>query len=245
MHRETVLTQMRQMRLSAMADSLEQRLANGDHQNLSHEEFLSLLISDEYSARSNRKLSRMIGRANFKPEQACMENIKYHDSRGFKKMDMMQFTNATWIRNCQNIVLTGPTGCGKTYIAEAIALQACKLGFPAVKKRFRILFEEIHEAKGTGMYLKYLKKLEGVKVLVIDDFIMNDVDIADLNDLMDIIELREQIASLIITTQYPTDKWHLRLPDPTIADAICDRIVHGAYQFNLKGASMRKRKSND
>lgn len=240
MHLETVLTQMRHMRLSAMADSLEQRLANGDHRDLSHEEFISLLVNDEHSARHSRKLSRMIGRANFKPEQACIENIRFEQTRGFKKMDIMQFMSTTWINNCQNIVLTGPTGCGKTYIAEAIALQACKMGFPVVKKRFRILFEEIHEAKGTGMYLKYLKKLEKVKILIIDDFVMNDIDNEDLNDLMDIIELREQVAPVIITTQYPTNKWHLKLPDPTIADAICDRIVHGAFQFNLKGGSMRK-----
>lgn len=240
MHLETVLTQMRHMRLSAMADSLQHRLANGDHKDLSHEEFISLLVNDEHSARHNRKLTRMIGRANFKPEQACIENIRFDQARGFKKMDMMQFTSATWINNCQNIVFTGPTGCGKTYMAEAIGLQAIKMGFPAVKKRFRILFEEIHEAKGTGMYLKYLKKLENIKVLIIDDFVMSDIDTEDLNDLMDIIELREQIAPIIITTQYATDKWHLKLPDPTIADAICDRIVHSAFQFNLEGGSMRK-----
>jgi len=155
-------------------------------------------------------------------------------------MDIMQFMSTTWINNCQNIIFTGPTGCGKTYLAEAIALQACKMGFPAIKKRYRILFEEIHEAKGTGMYLKYLKKLEKVKILIIDDFVMNDICNEDLNDLMDIIELREQVTPVIITTQYPTDKWHLKLPDPTIADAICDRIVHGAFTFNLKGGSMRK-----
>jgi DNA replication protein DnaC len=152
----------------------------------------------------------------------------------------MQFVSSTWINNSQNIILTGPTGCGKTYIAEAIGLQACKMGFPAVKKRYRMLFEEIHEAKGTGQYLKYLKKIEKIKVLIIDDFVMNDINNDDLNDLMDIIELREQVSSIIITTQYPTSKWHLKLPDPTIADAICDRIVHGAFEFNLKGGSMRK-----
>lgn len=240
MHLETVITQMRQMRLSAMADSLELRLSNGDHKDLSHEEFISLLIEDEHSSRKNRKLTRMIGRANFKPEQACIDNIKFSSNRGFKKMDMMQFVSNTWINNSQNIILTGPTGCGKTYIAEAIGLQACKMGFPAVKKRYRMLFEEIHEAKGTGQYLKYLKKLEKIKVLIIDDFVMNDINNDDLNDLMDIIELREQVSSIIITTQYPTSKWHLKLPDPTIADAICDRIVHGAFEFNLKGGSMRK-----
>lgn len=240
MHLETVLNQMRSMRLSAMAQSLEHRLANGDHRDLSHEEFISLLVNDEHEARNSRKLSRMISRANFKPEQACLENIRYAENRGFQKMQVMEFYSDTWIRNAQNIIVTGPTGAGKTYLAEAVGLQACKMGFPAMKKRYRILFEEIHEAKGTGQYLKYLKKLEKVRVLIIDDFVMNDIDMQDLNDLMDIIELREQVGSVVITSQYPVDKWHLKMPDPTIADAICDRLMKGAYIFNLKGESMRK-----
>ncbi len=240
MHTETVLTQMRHMRLTAMANSLEHRLSAGDHRDLSHEEFISLLVNDEFEARNNRRLNRMINSANFKPEQACLENIKYDPSRGFKKMDIMQFRSETWIKNTQNMVLTGPTGSGKTFIAESIGLQACKLGFPTIKKRFKILFEEIHVAKGTGMYLKYLKKIERAKVLIIDDFLMSDISTHDLSDLMDIIELREQVASTIITSQYPVEKWHLKMSDPTIADAICDRLVHGSFIFNLKGESMRK-----
>ncbi len=197
MHLETVLTQMKSMRLSSMADSLEQRLAAGDHRDLSHEEFVSLLVNDEYESRAIRKLERMIGRANFKPEQACIENIRFEDSRGFKKMDLMEFRSDTWIRNAQNVILTGPTGSGKTYLSEAIALQACKMGYPAVKKRFRILFEEIHEAKGIGTYLKYLKQIEKMRVFIIDDFLMDDnLDLKDLNDLMDIIEMREQVGSM-------------------------------------------------
>ena len=240
---ESVIEQLRAMRLATMALSLQTRLANNDHRDLSHEEFVALLVEDEYNARKNRKLSRLISRANFKPEQASIENIAYSQSRGFMKKDIMPFTTTTWITNAQNLIITGPTGCGKTYIAEAIGLQACSMGFPVVKIRYPLLFEEIHAAKGTGMYLRYLKKLSRTKILILDDFLMQPIETADAGPLLDVIEEKEQTGSIIVTTQFPIDKWHLKLPDPTVADAICDRLTHTAFKLNLKGESMRKEKS--
>lgn len=237
MHTEQMISQMR---LSVMAESFQTHIANGDHNDLSHEEFIALLIEDEHNARQSRKLGRMLGRANFKPEQACIENIDYATARGFQKKDIMQFSTITWINNAQNLIITGPTGCGKTYLAEAVGFQAIKMGFQAMKIRYRILFEEIHNAKGTGLYLKFLKKLAAVKVLILDGFVMHPIQQHDLEDLMDIIEEKEQTGSIIVTTQFPIEKWHLKLPDPTVADAICDRLVHGAIKINLRGDSMRK-----
>ena len=231
------------MRLSIMAESLQTRLSNGNNRDLAPEEFFALLVEDEYNARKNRRLSKMIGRANFKPEQACIENITYSPSRGFQKKDIMPLTTATWINNTQNLIFTGPTGCGKTYISEAVGLKACILGFPVMKIRYPILFEEIHAAKGTGTYLRYLKKLSRIKVIILDDFLMQPIETVDCGPLLDVIEEKEQTGSIIITTQFPIDKWHLKLPDPTVADAICDRLTHGAIKFNLEGDSMRKIKS--
>ncbi len=240
MHLEQTLHQMRQMRLSYMARSLEERLKNGDHNELSHEEFIALLIEDEFSARRNRKLSRMLGRANFKANQACIENIKYSAARNLTKSDITPFTSETWITNAQNLIITGPTGTGKTYIAEAIGRRACVLGYQAVKIRYGRLFEEIHTARGTGMYVKYIEKLEKIKVLILDDFAGGDVSKKDLADLIDIIEDRDQHWPLIITSQYNAGEWHQRFTDPTLADAICDRLVHGSVKLNLEGDSMRK-----
>ncbi|MDD5069039.1 MAG: IS21-like element helper ATPase IstB [Candidatus Pacebacteria bacterium] len=242
MHIENVIDQLKSMRLSVMADSLQSRLAGGNNRDLAPEEFFALLVEDEFNARKNRKLSRMISRANFKPEQACLENISFNQTRGFMKKDIMPLTTSTWINNAQNLVITGPTGCGKTYIAEAVGLQVCIMGFSVAKIRYPLLFEEVHAAKGTGIYLRYLKKLARIKVLILDDFLMQPIEINDCGPLLDIIEEKEQTGSIIITTQFPVDKWHLKLPDPTVADAICDRLTHGAIKFNLKGDSMRKEK---
>jgi len=239
MHLEQTLTQLRSMRLTVMAAMLEQRLKNGDHRQLSHEEFISLLVEDEHSARKNRKLARMIGRANFKPEQACVENIHYDPRRGFEKKDILQFTSRTWIDNAQNVILTGPTGTGKTYIAEAIGLYVCKMGLPVRKIRYKRLFEEILSARGTGMYLNYIQKLQKVKVLILDDFVMQPINQNELSDLLDIIEERDQLGPVIITTQYPPNKWHSLFDDPTAADAICDRLIPTAVKLNLKGKSQR------
>jgi DNA replication protein DnaC len=243
MHIENVLEQLKSMRLSAMAESLQTRLAGDNNRDLAPEEFFALLVEDEYNARKNRRLSRMIGHANFKPEQASIENIIYNQARGFTKKDIMPLTSATWINNAQNIVLTGSTGSGKTYLAEAIGLQACIMGFSVAKIRYPILFEEVHAAKGTGMYLRYLKKLARIKILIIDDFLMQPIETTDSGPLLDIIEEKEQTGSIIITTQFPVEKWHLKLPDPTVADAICDRLTHGAIKFYLDGDSMRKIKA--
>lgn len=238
---EQTLSKMGTMKLTTMAQSFEQRLNRGDHNDLSTEEFVGLLIDDEYAARQSRRLSRMIGKANFKPENACIENIIYNPARGFPKKDMMQFTKTTWLDNAQDIIFVGATGTGKTYLAEAISLQAIKMGYPTTKIRFKRLFEEIKDSKGTGLYLKYLEKLNKNKALIIDDFLMDPLDEQNMSDLMEILEDRTMRLSTIITTQFPIKKWHSLIPEPTVADAICDRLSHSSIIINLKGESMRKK----
>jgi DNA replication protein DnaC len=233
------------MRLTHMAQQLQDRLANNDQLDLSHEQFIALLVEDEYLHRRQKRLERIVNRAGFKPEQPAMEDITYSGNRGILKKDFIQFNTPKWITNAQNIIFTGPTGCGKSFLAQAIALQACRMGFTSRYIRYTMLFEEINVARGTGFYLKFLKKMSATKVLIIDDFVMQEVSSQDLSSLMDIIEEKQQTGSIIITTQYPIAKWHHRMSDPTIADAICDRLVANAYKFNLKGdnGSMRNKKN--
>lgn len=244
MNMEKTYEQLKDMNLSRMAEALNDRLNNGDHIDLSHEQFIALLVEDEYITRKQRRLERMIAKARFKPELPSLEDIVYNKERGFDKKDIMQFSTFQWIENAHNIIFTGPTGSGKSFLAQAIAFQACRLGVPALNIRYNILFEEINAARGTGMYLRYLKRFAKVKVLIIDDFLMYNTSTMDMSALMDVIEEKQQLGSIIITTQYPIAQWHKKMPDPTIGDAICDRLVHTAYKFNLKGESMRKKNKN-
>lgn len=239
---DTTCQQLREMRFARMAEQLSSRLSNGDHTDLSHEQFIALLVEDEYLARRRKRMERMIHRAGFKPEQPAIEDIIYSGDRGLTKKDIMRFSIPQWINDAHNIILTGPTGCGKSFVAQAIAQQACRMGYPARCIRYSLLCEEINAARGTGQYLKFLKQMQKAKVLVIDDFVMQQVGVQELSALMDIIEEKQQTGSIIITTQYPIAKWHHRMPDPTIADAICDRLVASAYTFNMKGETMRRSK---
>jgi len=242
MHTETVLQQLRSMHLSIMAESFERRSANGDQRGLSPEEFFALLVDDEFGARQARKLSRLIQRANFKPEQACIEDVRYEPARGFLKKDIMPFTAPSWVQQAQNILLVGPTGAGKTYLAEAIGLQACKMGYSVRKIRYKMLFEELNNARATGQLLKYLKQLQQTSVLIVDDFLMCRAGEEDLTYLLEMLEERTQVGPVILTTQYPVAEWHKLMPNPTLADAICDRLAHTSAIINLKGESMRKNK---
>jgi len=240
MHTETVLTQLRSMRLSVMADALQRRLSLGEQHSLAPDDFFALLVEEEFTARTQRRIQRLLTAAEFKPEQACLENVHVSSARGLDKLTLARFTTDAWITQATNVILTGPTGVGKTYLAEAIGAQACRLGHAVRKLRYKHLFEELNAARGTGCLLKYLRKLQLTPVLILDDFLMAAVPLDDLTNLLEVLEERDQVGSLIVTTQYPPADWHRLIPDPTLADAICDRLVHTSILIRLQGDSQRK-----
>lgn len=235
------IEKMNKMKLTAMSQSLEERLSKGDHRDFSVEDFIGLLVDDEYTTRSNRKIQRTLSRSNFGAENACIENVDYTNARGFTKSEILEYTKSTWITNKTNLIFTGQTGTGKTYLAEAIGKNACFMGYSAMKIRFKRLFEEIKMANVSGEYLKYLDKLTKVDVLILDDFLIQPVNGKEALDLMEIIDSRMNIKSTIITSQYPPANWHERITDLTIADGICDRLIHSSQLYLLKGTSMRKK----
>ena len=235
------IEKMNKMKLTAMSQSLEERLSKGDHRDFSVEDFIGLLVDDEYTTRSNRKIQRTLSRSNFGAENACIENVDYTNARGFTKSEILEYTKSTWITNKTNLIFTGQTGTGKTYLAEAIGKNACFMGYSAMKIRFKRLFEEIKMANVSGEYLKYLDKLTKVDVLVLDDFLIQPVNGKEALDLVEIIDSRMNIKSTIITSQYPPANWHERITDLTIADGICDRLIHSSQLYLLKGTSMRKK----
>ena len=184
-------------------------------------------------------MKRLLHNAHLKIN-ACLEDIDYKTPRGLDKSVILSLANCHWIRNAQNIIITGPTGVGKTYLGCAFANRACRMGFSAFYIRLPQLFQNLAIAKADGSYPQLTKKLCKAKVLILDDLGLAPMTASERRDLLEVIEDRHGTASTIVATQIPIQHWHDNIRDPTIADAILDRLVHNAHKINLKGESMRK-----
>jgi len=236
------LEKLSQMRLHTMADAIRQQLEQPSVQELSFEERLAMIVDREWLFRENRRLTRRLKAARLK-QQAAVEDIDFRQPRGLDKSVMLTLSNCQWIRNHQNVIITGPTGIGKSYLAEALAQKACREGFTALYYRSSHIFRDLAIARGDGNYSKLLIKLAKTDLLVVDDWGLSSLTDAECRDFLEVMEDRHGIRSTIITSQYPVAKWHELIGEPTLADAILDRIVHNAHKIVLKGESMRKTRS--
>ena len=208
--------------------------------DLSFEERLGLLIDREITEQENRRLTSRLRRASLR-QQACFENLDYSSRRNLDKGTMTELAKCAWIGQKLNVLITGPCGVGKSYIACALAHNACMRGYTALYLRATKLFEDMACAKGCGKYNQFLRTLGRVNVLVIDDWGLTILTDQERHDLLEVLEERHNVNSTIVTSQLPLDHWHEVIGNPTLADAILDRLVHNAYKIALKGESLRKK----
>ena len=207
---------------------------------LGFDERLALLVDAEYLARENKRVQTALREAKLRLSQACVEDIDYAARRELDKALVRQLATGRWIHEHHNILITGMTGTGKTYVACALAQQACRQGHRALYRRVPRLFEELTLAHADGSYLRLLARFARADVLVLDDWGLGGLRDQDRRDLLEILEDRTGTRATIVTSQLPPTKWHDYLADPTTADAICDRLLHPAHRLALKGPSRRK-----
>lgn len=233
------LEKLRSLRLTGMAEAFCEQLSK-PMPDLDFESRLGFLIEREWYQRENRRLAKRLKQAKFK-EPACVEDIDFQHPRGLNKANVLELARGQWIHQHLNLIITGPTGCGKTYLACALAHKACLIDFTSKYYRLPRLWNELKVAKASGDYSNWLAKLAKIDVLILDDWGVARPDEEQRRDLLEIIDDRYQSRSTIITSQLPTTHWHEHLNDATLADAILDRLLHNSVRIELDGDSMREK----
>ena len=234
------IERLNQMKFFGIIKGLEEQKGNPEVLGLSFEERISLLIDREFADRENRKQMRLIKEAKFKI-QACLEDLDFSASRGLDRSVVSSLSTFEWLERHHNMIVTGATGCGKTYLSCAFGNGACRAGFKTYYFRLPKLLEELKVARIDGTYMRLTAKLGRSRLIILDDLGLSALTENQAKDLLEVIEECQGKCSVIVAGQLPLEKWHEALGNPTVADAILDRLVHSSYKFNLKGGSMRKK----
>jgi DNA replication protein DnaC len=237
------LDKLKTLKLYGMIQGLLNQEQHPAIDQMSFEERLGLLVDREMTDRLDRRLKNRLLQAKLK-QNACLEDINYQADRGLDKVLLQSLQDCQWIKKHLNILITGPTGVGKSWIACALAQKACREGYTAIYQRLPRLFQELPLAKGDGSYSKLLYRLGKTDVLLLDDWGLATLTAEQRRDLLEILEDRHGSRSTIVTSQLPLDQWHSSIGDSTLADAIMDRLVHNAYKIKLEGDSLRKQQAN-
>lgn len=238
---QPTIEKLRTLKLNGMANALLQQQQT-PLIDLDFESRLGILVEQEWLERENRKLKRRLTQAKLQ-QNACIEDISYNGHRGIAKAKMLELSHNQWLQHKANILITGATGCGKTYIACALAHRACLDGYTSRYYRLHRLWEELKVAKASGTYTQWLAQLAKLDLLIFDDFGLVSPDSDRRQDLLEILDDRYQKRSTIVTSQLPVAHWHEHLQDKTFADAILDRLVHNSIRIELTGDNMRKKQS--
>ena len=236
------LDKLRTLRLSGMARALEEQIHLPDCQALPFEERLGLLVDREATERENRKLAARLGKAHLR-QQAAIEDVDYRKPRGLDRSVLLSLASCQWVHERQNCLITGPTGVGKTYLACALAQKACREGLSAHYVRLTRLMDDLAIARADGTYRRRLTTLGRFDLLVLDDWGLAPMNDAGRRDLLEILDDRYDRRATLVASQLPVENWHQALADPTLADAILDRLIHNAHRIPLHGESMRKQRA--
>jgi DNA replication protein DnaC len=239
---QATLDSLNQLKLYGMAAALSEQLMQSATHALAFEERIGLLVEREVVHRENRRLSRLLQLATLK-ERACLEDLDFRARRGLDRSQLASLTSCDWIRSGQNLIIHGATGCGKTFLACAFAHQACRQGLSALYLRAPRLFDELGLCHADGSFRKRLAAIAKVDLVVIDDFAISPLGARERNDLLELLDDRVGGRSTLITSQLPLELWHDYIGDPTLADAILDRLVHHSHRIELTGESLRKRRA--
>jgi len=234
---------LRKLQLAGMVEAYLDQLNNPSTQSLAFDDRFGLIVDAERIHRENRVLARLLKRAKLKQPNACAEDIEFSNARGLDKHFVLQLLTCNWILQHQHLMITGPTGVGKTWIACAFGVEAARKGLSVVYQRLPRLLEDLAIAHEDGSLPQMRTKLSKAKLLILDDWGVTPLSDLGRQDLLEVIDDRVPGSSVLITSQLPVTKWHEYLGEPTIADAILDRIVHGSHKITLKGESMRRRKA--
>src|SRR3954468_3602127 len=240
---QQTIEKLHAMKLHGIADAFRAQLETTEAAQLSFEERFALLVDQQWLWKENRALARRLRSAHLK-EPAVIEDVDYQHPRGLDRKLVRTLSSCDWVRQHQSILLLGPTGIGKSWLACALTQKACRDGFSVLHKRTSELFRELAVAHADGSIGRFLLKLSRIDILLLDDFAMAPLKDSERRDFLEICDDRYQRRSMILTSQLPVAHWHEQIGDPTIADSILDRLAHNAYRIELSGESMRKKRGD-
>jgi DNA replication protein DnaC len=240
---ENTVSKLHEMKLSVMAQSFREQMANQQFTGLSFEDQFSLIVDSEWASRKSNRLNRLIRNAEYAIPGASIENIEYSADRNLDKALISRLSSCAYVLETNNVIILGATGVGKTYVASALGMAANRSFYAVKYTRLPDLLAELAISRGDGTYRKVMKKYKQFKLLILDEYLLFPLRESEARDLLEIVEARHKVASTIFCSQFAVAGWYAKIGEPTLADAICDRIVHNSYTIKIDGNSMRKRKS--